>query len=206
MRVLVYVTWVGPRRMANLPLPPAQQRDVFAAVAQCMAAVGRTGVLVCDWEVPDAMRDRVTVVGGSSADSGVDTAARTGAGGGAGAGADASAGAAGSEMPPESSADAPQFIVIRPSAVRLRWLTQRAYVVVHLGGTCCSTTCLVDGVPQVVLPAYGHQFYWASRLRALKVALCCVRIYGANCLLTPCLAATGGAQCGRRVLSHAPGR
>jgi vancomycin aglycone glucosyltransferase len=48
-------------------------------------------------------------------------------------------------------------------------LFPRAAAIVHHGGAGTIATAARAGVPQVVLPLFGDQFYWASRVRALGI-------------------------------------
>ncbi|MDP9001106.1 MAG: hypothetical protein M3O46_13455 [Myxococcota bacterium] len=41
--------------------------------------------------------------------------------------------------------------------------------VVHHGGAGTTAASARAGVPQVVVPMFGDQFYWASRVRALGI-------------------------------------
>ncbi len=48
-------------------------------------------------------------------------------------------------------------------------LFPRVAAVVHHGGAGTTATAARAGVPQVVVPLFGDQFYWASRVRALGI-------------------------------------
>jgi len=48
-------------------------------------------------------------------------------------------------------------------------LFPRVAAVVHHGGAGTTATAARAGVPQVVAPMFGDQFYWASRVRALEI-------------------------------------
>lgn len=48
-------------------------------------------------------------------------------------------------------------------------LFPRVEAVVHHGGAGTTATAARAGVPPVVVPMFGDQFYWASRVRALGV-------------------------------------
>ena len=53
--------------------------------------------------------------------------------------------------------------------VNHRELFQRVAVVVHHGGAGTTHTAAHVGVPQVIMPMFGDQFYWASRVSALGI-------------------------------------
>jgi vancomycin aglycone glucosyltransferase len=48
-------------------------------------------------------------------------------------------------------------------------LFPRVLAVVHHGGAGTTATAARAGVPEVVVPLFGDQFYWASRVRALGI-------------------------------------
>ncbi len=48
-------------------------------------------------------------------------------------------------------------------------LFPRVAAVVHHGGAGTTATAARAGVPQVIVPMFGDQFYWASRVRALTI-------------------------------------
>ncbi len=54
-------------------------------------------------------------------------------------------------------------------------LFPRVAAVVHHGGAGTTATAARAGVPQVVAPMFGDQFYWASRVRALGIGTAVTR-------------------------------
>ncbi len=63
--------------------------------------------------------------------------------------------------------DAPDCIAI--GDVDQKALFPRVEAVVHHGGAGTTAAAARAGVPQVVVPMFGDQFYWASRVRALGI-------------------------------------
>lgn len=63
--------------------------------------------------------------------------------------------------------DAPDCIVI--GDVNQQALFPRMEAIVHHGGSGTTATAARAGVPQVVVPMFGDQFYWASRVRSLGI-------------------------------------
>jgi len=63
--------------------------------------------------------------------------------------------------------DAPDCIAI--GDVNQQALFPRVAAVVHHGGAGTTAAATRAGVPQVVVPLFGDQFYWASRVRALGI-------------------------------------
>lgn len=63
--------------------------------------------------------------------------------------------------------DAPDALAI--GEVNLAALFPHVAVAVHHGGAGTTATAARAGVPQVVIPMFGDQFYWASRVRALGI-------------------------------------
>jgi vancomycin aglycone glucosyltransferase len=61
-------------------------------------------------------------------------------------------------------------------------LFPRVAAVVHHGGAGTSAAASRAGVPQVVVPMFGDQFYWASRVRALGLGASVVGTLGAEAL------------------------
>jgi vancomycin aglycone glucosyltransferase len=70
--------------------------------------------------------------------------------------------------------------------VNQRALFPRVAAVVHHGGAGTTATAARAGVPQVVVPLFGDQFYWASRVRALAIGSSVVGTLTAE-TLTPAL-------------------
>jgi vancomycin aglycone glucosyltransferase len=63
--------------------------------------------------------------------------------------------------------DAPDCIGIED--VNQQALFPRVALVVHHGGAGTTAAAARAGVPQVLLPMFGDQFYWSSRVRALGI-------------------------------------
>jgi vancomycin aglycone glucosyltransferase len=63
--------------------------------------------------------------------------------------------------------EAPDCITVRD--VSHQALFPRVAAVVHHGGAGTTASAARAGVPQVVVPMFGDQFYWASRVRALGI-------------------------------------
>jgi vancomycin aglycone glucosyltransferase len=63
-------------------------------------------------------------------------------------------------------------------------LFPRVAAVVHHGGAGTTATAARAGVPQVVVPLFGDQFYWASRVRALDMGSSLVGALTAESLVT----------------------
>lgn len=63
--------------------------------------------------------------------------------------------------------DAPDCIAI--GDVNQQALFPRVAAVVHHGGAGTTTTAARAGVPQVIVPMFSDQPYWASRVRALEI-------------------------------------
>ena len=63
--------------------------------------------------------------------------------------------------------DSPDCIAI--GDVNQQALLPRVAAVVHHGGAGTIAAAARAGVPQVVLPMFGDQFYWASRVRVLGI-------------------------------------
>jgi vancomycin aglycone glucosyltransferase len=63
--------------------------------------------------------------------------------------------------------DAPDCISI--GDVNQQALFPRVAAVVHHGGAGTTTAAARAGAPQVVVPMFGDQFYWAARVRDLGV-------------------------------------
>jgi vancomycin aglycone glucosyltransferase len=63
--------------------------------------------------------------------------------------------------------DAPDCIVI--GDVNHQALFTRVAAVVHHGGAGTTAAAARAGVPQVVVPMFSDQFYWAHRIRALGI-------------------------------------
>jgi vancomycin aglycone glucosyltransferase len=68
--------------------------------------------------------------------------------------------------------------------VNQRALFPRVAAVVHHGGAGTTATAARAGVPQVVAPLFGDQFYWASRVRALEMGSSVVGTLTAETLTT----------------------
>jgi sterol 3beta-glucosyltransferase len=49
------------------------------------------------------------------------------------------------------------------------WLFPRMAAVVHHGGAGTTAAGLRDGIPTVILPYFGDQFFWGQRVQALGV-------------------------------------
>jgi vancomycin aglycone glucosyltransferase len=64
-------------------------------------------------------------------------------------------------------ADAPDCIAI--GDVNQQALFPRVAAIVHHGGAGTTATAARAGVPQVVVPMFSDQYYWASRVRALEI-------------------------------------
>lgn len=60
--------------------------------------------------------------------------------------------------------------VLRVDAVPHDWLFPRMAAVVHHGGAGTTSSGLRAGVPGVVVPSFGDQFFWGSQLQKLGVA------------------------------------
>jgi len=64
------------------------------------------------------------------------------------------------------SGDLPEF-VFRVDAVPHDWLFPRMAAVVHHGGSGTTAAALRAGVPSVVVPWFGDQFFWGWRVQEL---------------------------------------
>jgi vancomycin aglycone glucosyltransferase len=67
----------------------------------------------------------------------------------------------------ESIDDAPDCLVI--DDVNHRLLFPRVAAVVHHGGAGTTATAARAGTPQVIVPMFGDQFYWGSRVQELGI-------------------------------------
>lgn len=65
------------------------------------------------------------------------------------------------------SDDAPDYIVI--GDVNQQALFPRVAMIIHHGGAGTTATASRSGVPQVVIPMFSDQFYWASRVCSLGI-------------------------------------
>jgi vancomycin aglycone glucosyltransferase len=63
--------------------------------------------------------------------------------------------------------DGPDCIAI--GDVNQQALFPEVAAIVHHGGAGTTVTAARAGVPQVVVPMFGDQFYWASRIRDLDI-------------------------------------
>jgi vancomycin aglycone glucosyltransferase len=68
--------------------------------------------------------------------------------------------------------------------VNQRALFPRVAAVVHHGGAGTTATAARAGVPQVAVPLFGDQFYWASRVRALAIGSSVIGTLTADTLAT----------------------
>ena len=65
--------------------------------------------------------------------------------------------------------DQPDCIAI--GDVNQQSLFPRVAVIVHHGGAGTTVTAARAGVPQVVIPMFSDQFYWASRIQNLGIGM-----------------------------------
>ena len=70
----------------------------------------------------------------------------------------------------------PSFFVVRDTPHS--WLLPRTSVVIHHGGAGTTHSAARAGVPSVVVPFAGDQFFWAARLYELGVAPAPVKVRG----------------------------
>jgi vancomycin aglycone glucosyltransferase len=92
--------------------------------------------------------------------------------------------------------DAPDCIAI--GDVNQQALFQRVAAVVHHGGAGTTATASRAEAPQVVVPMFGDQFYWASRVRALGIGTSVVGTFSVDALasaLREALAPTVASRC-----------
>ena len=68
----------------------------------------------------------------------------------------------------------PSFFVVRDTPHR--WLFPQTSVVIHHGGSGTTHSAARAGVPSVVIPLAGDQFFWADRLHKLGVAPAPVKV------------------------------
>jgi sterol 3beta-glucosyltransferase len=85
------------------------------------------------------------------------------------------------------------------------WLFPRTSLVVHHGGSGTTHSACRAGVPSVVVPFAGDQFFWADRLKAIGVAPAAVRAKSlGGKALNHAIDAAGGD--GRRLRAEAVGQ
>lgn len=71
------------------------------------------------------------------------------------------------------------------------WLFPRIDVALHHGGAGTTGASLRAGIPTLIKPWFGDQYFWASRVQALGV---CLLVPYHNLLLTCCVRLASGSR------------